>query len=221
LGDEAMTRDNDAPPIPGTALLKLASFLFTEHFVSSVVQPTIADLQSEVAAAGPGRVQRLRAQWRGYGAFWTLVLVSPFASWEAPIPDVAGGLGRTGLGSIVIMLVAAPVLGAWVALVAGAGALVAILIHRWYQRHPSQIPSPSVSPWSSPQINFSSTHVGGNIGGLIFVVGSMLIVSLGLPSVFWFLLVGAVAACFVAWGLAAWHISHPKQGVPQNLIVWR
>ena len=64
---------------------------------------------------------------------------------------------------------------------------------------------PPDAPWRSPQINFSSTDVAGNVGGLIFVVGSVLIVSLGLPSVFWFLLAGTIAACFVAWGLAAWH----------------
>ena len=40
---------------------------------------------------------------------------------------------------------------------------------------------------------------------VIFVVGSVLIVSLGLPLVFWFLLTGGIAACFVAWGLAAYH----------------
>ena len=96
-------------------------------------------------------------------------------------------------------------LGAWTAFVTAAGALIAFLIHAWYERHPSEIAMPPDAPWRSPQINFSSTDVAGNVGGLIFVVGSVLIVSLGLPSVFWFLLAGTIAACFVAWGLAAWH----------------
>jgi len=60
-------------------------------------------------------------------------------------------------------------------------------------------------PWRSPQINFSSTDVAGNIGGLIFVVGTVLIVLVGLPWVAWFLLAAAIAACFVACGLVAWH----------------
>jgi hypothetical protein len=96
-------------------------------------------------------------------------------------------------------------LGAWTALVIGTGALVAWLIHVWYERHPSEVPMPRRDGWRSPQINFSSTDIAGNVGGLIFVVGSLLIVSVGLTSVFWFLFGGSIASCFVAWGLAAWH----------------
>ncbi|HWF83270.1 MAG TPA: hypothetical protein VG222_00390 [Vicinamibacterales bacterium] len=112
-------------------------------------------------------------------------------------------------------------LGAWVAFVAAAGALLAIVIHAWYRRHPSDLPTPTEPQRRSPQINFSSTEVAGNVGGLIFVVGSVIIVAVGLPSVFWFLLAGTVAGCFLAWGLVAWHTSHPKWGLPENRIVCR
>src|SRR4029450_545536 len=60
--------------------------------------------------------------------------------------------------------------------------------------------------------------VAGNVGGLIFVVGTVLIVAVGLPSVLLFLVAATVAGCFVAWGLVAWHKSHPKRGLPGNLI---
>ena len=132
-------------------------------------------------------------------------------------------MARLAVASVVVALFAIgdPLFGAWVGLVTVAGALVAIGIHAWYQRHPSDTPDPTERQWRSPQINFSSTDVAGNIGGLIFVVGSVLVVAVGLPSVFWFLLAGTVAGCFLAWGLAAWHTSHPKSGLPQNRIVWR
>jgi hypothetical protein len=71
----------------------------------------------------------------------------------------------------------------------------------------------------SPQINFSSTDVAGNVGGLIFVVGSVFIVVIGLPSVIWFLLAGTAAGCILAWGLVAWHTKHPEYGLPANRIV--
>jgi len=223
-----MTGSATGPRVPGTTLLKIARLLFSEHLVSAVVQPTISDLQCEVADAGPSRVKRLRAQWRGYCAFWTLTLVAPFASLAAPSGNAGavafpGAVGRLAIGSIVLMLLAVtgPVLGAWVAVVTAAGALFAIVIHAWYQRHPSDIPAPIERQWRSPQINFSSTEVGGNIGGLIFVVGSVLIVAVGLPSVFWFLLAGTIAGCFLAWGLVAWHTRHPQRGLPENRIVWR
>jgi hypothetical protein len=103
----------------------------------------------------------------------------------------------------------------------GLSTLVAILIHAWYERHPSDIPIPTEPQRRSPQINFSSTDVAGNIGGLIFVVGSVFIVAIGLPSVIWFLFAATVAGGFLAWALVTWHTSHPKRGLPENRIVLR
>jgi hypothetical protein len=60
-----MTRPANSPRVPGTTLLKIADRLFSEHFVAAVIQPTIADLQSELAVAGVSRIKRLRAHWRG------------------------------------------------------------------------------------------------------------------------------------------------------------
>lgn len=188
---------------PGARLLKMARWLFNERFIATVVRPTIADLQSELAAAGPDRLRRLGARWRGYRAFWTLILVSPFALWSNDRANTA--TDGVAVGSVVFTLLAVVTLGAWVAFVAVAATLVAFLIHAWYRRHPSEMVMPPAPSWRSPQINFSSTDVANNIGGLIFVVGSVLIVSLGVPSVLWFLLASTIAACFVAWGLAAWH----------------
>jgi hypothetical protein len=223
-----MTGSASGPRVPGTTLLKIARVLFSEHLVIAIVEPTISDLQREVAEAGSSRAKRLRAQWRGYCAFWVLMLVAPFAFWAVParsagavaFPDAAV---RLAIGSTVFALVAvvSPVFGAWVVVVTAAGALFAIVIHAWYRRHPSDIPAPAERQWRTPQINFSSTEVAGNIGGLIFVVGSVFVVVVGLPSVLWFLLAGTVAGGFLAWGLVAWHTRHPHRGLPENRIVWR
>jgi hypothetical protein len=108
--------------------------------------------------------------------------------------------------------------GAWIGAVAAVGALFAIAIHAWYYRHPSDIPVPAEPQRSSPQINFSSTEIAGNVGGLIFSVGSVFIVAVGLPSTIWFLFAASVAGCFLAWALVAWHRSQPMYGLPQNRI---
>jgi len=189
---------------PGTTLLKIAPVLFNERFIASVVHPTIADLQSEFDAAEADRAKRLRVLGRGYAVFWMLIIVAPFASWSDNRSD--SPTARLALGSAGVAVVMVVTFGAWTALlIVAAGTLVALLIHAWHERHPSEIAVLPERRWRSPQINFSSTDVGGNAGGLIFVVGSVLIVSLGLPSVFWFLLTAALAAGFVAWGLAVWH----------------
>ena len=223
-----MTRSGSGPRLPGTTLLKLARLLFSEQLLSAVVEPTIADLQREVDAAGSKSLKRLRAQWRGYRAFWTLTLVAPFVSWASPAGQGDGvafptAIARLAAGSIVLALLAVTglVLGARVAVLPAAGTLVAFVIHTWYDRHPSHIPTPTEPQRRVPQINFSSTEVAGNIGGLIFVVGSVFIVVLGLPAVIWFLFAGTIAGCLLAWALAAWHTSHPECGRPENLIVLR
>lgn len=198
--------------IGGEWLLKIARLLFNERFIATVVRPTIADLQSEVAGAGQGQMNRLRARWRGYVAFWTLIIVAPFASWSEDLSKTA--TARLAAGPAVVTLFTIVTLREWAALVFAAGAVVAFLIHGWYDRHPSDIAVPLDTPWRSPQINFSSTDIAGNVGGLIFVVGSVLIVSLGVPSIFWFLVAGSFAACFVAWGLAAWHTRGHAEDLP-------
>ena len=210
---------------PGTTLLKIARLLCDEHLVSTVVHPTISDLQREIAAAPPNSFKRLRAVWRGYCAFWIVMLVIPFAS-ASPRAEDAGvvalpNLARVAVGSIIIMLmiVVGPVLGAWVSGVMAAGTAFAMLIHAWYVRHPSDLPTPTERRRHPLQINFSSTEVEGNIGGLIFAVGTVVIVDVGLPPVIWFLFAAIAAGCLLAWGLVAWHASHPKRGLPENRIV--
>src|SRR6266487_2708865 len=98
--------------------MRIARLLFNEHLLSVVVEPTIADLQREVADAGSDGRKRLRARWRGCCAFWTLTLVAPFASWASPAADAGGlafpdAIARLAVGSIVVALlaVAGPVLG--------------------------------------------------------------------------------------------------------------
>ncbi|HEV3056885.1 MAG TPA: hypothetical protein VGY48_01495 [Vicinamibacterales bacterium] len=226
-----MTESSNRPRVPGTTLLKIARLLFDESLLSAAVQPTISDLQREVADAGSSRLKRLRAQRRGYCAFWTLTLVAPFASCApgaSPARDARGvarpdAVARLGAGAIVLTLlvILGPVFGASVAVVTAAGALLAIVIHAWYQRHPSDIPAPIEPQRRAPQINFSSTEVAGNIGGLIFALGSVLIVAVALPALIWFLFGSTLAACVLAWGLVAWHKSHPTRGLPENLIVLR
>jgi len=215
--------------MPGTTLLTIARLVFDEQLMSTVVQPTISDLQREIAAAGPHRFKRLRAQWRGYCAFWTVMLVAPLTFGPSPAQQAGtvafpDAVARLAVGSIIVALLVlvGPHVGVWAGAMTAAGALFAIVMHAWYVRHPSNMPAP-IEPtrWRSPQINFSSTEVAGNIGGLIFVVGSVFVVAVGLPSVTWFLFIAAVAGSALAWALLVWHASHPKRGLPENLIVLR
>jgi hypothetical protein len=110
---------------PGRLLLAIARLLFDESVLSRVVQPTIADLQEEVREAGTDRRRRLLARWRGYTAFWIVVLASPIAFWSWPMTPHAD---RRALLNVSALLVAA------LAVVAGLmtnGAVVAFAALEW------------------------------------------------------------------------------------------
>jgi hypothetical protein len=65
-----------------------------------------------------------------------------------------------------------------------------------------------------PGINFSRLEVGGDLGGCLFMLGSVLVLVAGLPQVRWFVLGAALTAVPVACLLMAWHRHHPE---PSNL----
>jgi hypothetical protein len=223
-----MTKSINGPRVPGATLRKLARMLFTEHLVSVVVEPAIADLNYELVQAGPSRFRRLRAQWRGYLGLCMVMLVAPFASVEPASSDqrviaLSDAVSYLSSGIVVVALaaVAGFALGGSAAVIVAAATLLASVLHGWHQHHPSDVPAPLEAKGGLPQINFSSTKVAGNAGGLIFAIGSVVIVSIGVPSLISFLLFGIVAGCVVAWALAVWHSNHPTSGRSQNRIALR
>ena len=86
-----------------------------------------------------------------------------------------------------------------------AGALLSVVLHRWTADPSSGF---AVSDRLTP-INFASIHVGGDAGGLIFVLGSVAILGLGLPTLRWFLIASVIVAVAVAIGRITWTSAHP------------
>jgi len=217
-----MTTPESRFPGPGRILLTLARLIFHESARDSAVHPTILDLRQEWHEAGADRRARLLARWRGYRAFWALVLRSPYA-----FPAPASGMPHAGVpeavaGTAMALIALAGVAALWLAtgpwallLVAGA-VLVAVPVHVWYLRHPSRLRSHTRG--HAPEINVSAIHVGGDIGGLIFVIGSVLIVLTGVPGTSWFLLGVLVAGLSVARALV-WLRSRPRPDAPGHLTV--
>ena len=83
------------------------------------------------------------------------------------------------------------------------GVLLSVVLHRHADLHPGG-PGLSTSPDRPPGINIAAVHVGGDAGGLIFVLGSLAIVMLGLPSIRWFLIASLAAAAILAVARIAW-----------------
>jgi hypothetical protein len=84
-----------------------------------------------------------------------------------------------------------------------AGAAAALLFRRWHTRHPSALPS---SPRERvPEINLSRIPVAGDAAALIFAVGGVAVVIIGVPDLAWYFVSALVCAGLLAWALASHH----------------
>lgn len=94
--------------LPGSWLLAVARLLFDDAVITSVVKPTIADLRQEFLEAGSDQRKLLRARWRGYVAFWSLVVMAPvaFRNWPGRRQHPRAFLKATALVVVAIGIVA-------------------------------------------------------------------------------------------------------------------
>lgn len=211
---------------PGTWLVKVAGFFFNEAVSASIVVPTIADLQADVAAAGDDRMRRVRARLRGYRAFWTLVLLAPFSAHGWPVREEGTMTLKPRSNGLSGWLVLAGILGftspaltPWTVTVLAGGLVFAVAIHLWYSRHPVIVATRNGE--GRPEINFSRMPVGGNVGGLIFMAGSMAILVSGLPGWRWFFFSAVLGGLLTAALVFVWHAARPASGLPENYISLR
>ena len=93
-----------------------------------------------------------------------------------------------------------------------AGALAAVLLRRWHTRHPSALP---YSPRTRvPEINLSRIPVAGDEAGLMFAVGGVAVVIIGVPDLAWYFVSALACAGLLAWGLFAWRSATAGRHAP-------
>lgn len=108
----------------------------------------------------------------------------------------------------------------WFVLAAvGGGIITAIAVRQWNDRHPSRLAPATSRP--DAEINLSSIPVGGDFGGLLFVVAAIVTVLLGLPDVRWFVLASIVVGAGLAGGLFLWRSGGTSVPTPANSILQR
>jgi hypothetical protein len=204
--------------IPGSFLLKVARFIFDESVLATVVTPTISDLQQELREAGDDRAQRIRAALRGYAAFWVLVIASPVAFHKLSTRSIGSQEMADRNPGIAFALIVASIvlcawnfLGWWTIVAAAGGACFASLIHWWHNRHPTVLVVPEKGVWRAPEINQSRIPVDGNIAGLMYVVGSLVVALIGIPIARWFFFSTVALGLICAVALLAWHNAHPRR----------
>jgi hypothetical protein len=138
--------------------------------------------------------------------------------WNNRHPGARGGAADPLLSLLAVALFAAiwSMFG-WFVLAAIAGGLImAVALRRWNTRHPSRFAPRARTPGA--EINLSSIPVAGDIGGLLFVIGAIVTVLLGLPDIRWFVLASVVVGAVLAGGLFLWRSARTSTVVPVNSI---
>ncbi len=204
--------------MPGTLLLAVARLLLDADTVARFVEPTIADLQREVAHAGASRARRVISLCRGYAAFARLLLWAPFWSLRHNLRLPAFEFRAWLYHAPTVPLAAALVIFlwsmlAWNLVLLGAAALVfAGVVRRWNNTHPATYATPaSGTQVPALRINVALVPVSANAGGLIFMLGSVAILMTGFPALAAFLAIAVAGGTALATALFAWHAFHPRR----------
>ena len=191
---------------PGTLFLRIARLLFAEQTVSCVFLPALADFHAELREASGSRVMRAVARCRWYWALTVLLAVTPFSASIPSIADRAPLTRPTNGGWFFMLLYASLFAGAWLcvqefmAAAVVAGAVLACAMRAWNDHHPAvfAIPTPA-GTLPVLQINLAAIPVSGDVAGLIFAAGAILILVVGLPGFWWFFVASALGSLLVAW----------------------
>jgi hypothetical protein len=140
--------------------------------------------------------------------------------WHTRHPGARGGADPL-LSILAVALFAAiwSMFGWFVLAAVAGGVIMAVALRRWNTRHPSQFAPAGRVPGA--EINLSSIPVAGDIGGLLFVIGAIITVLLGLPDIRWFVLASVVVGAVLAGGLFLWRSTRTTTFVQVNSILRR
>jgi hypothetical protein len=202
-----MSRSTEHCRFAGARFLRLTRLVYSEPTVAAVFVPAVADLQEELAAAGTSSLQRVMTRCRWYCALLALAIVVALTLPGVRTREAASAQPRHRSGGwLLVALAAALYGGTWqffgwfVAAALPMGAALAIAMRRWHNHHPEVLAVADQVGSRNPEINLSAIPVGGDVAGLMFAVGSVVIVLVGLPTLWWFVAAAATGSVVVAFG---------------------
>ena len=115
--------------------------------------------------------------------------------------------------TVLLILTTWSFFGRFSLVAAAAGIATGVWLHWWYSRHPALLGR--YAPRRQPHmLNISAVYIGGDAAGLAFVVGCVVIFTMGLPPLRWFVLASSVLAVLFALVVIGWHRSHSLWSEP-------
>jgi hypothetical protein len=109
---------------------------------------------------------------------------------------------------MTLLLATAAFFGPFALPALAVGLLLSVVLHRW--AGDADVGDVSGEQIRLVPINIARVHVGGDTGGLIFVLGSIAILALGLPTLRWFLIGSVIVATVTATARITWAAAHPR-----------
>jgi hypothetical protein len=87
----------------------------------------------------------------------------------------------------------------------------------WHDRHPTTEYTRETR-FVLPQINISAIPVGGDVGGMLFACGALIVMIIGLPAMRWFAVASVLCGLLSAAALVRYHRSvlAPASGVVRS-----
>lgn len=110
--------------------------------------------------------------------------------------------------TVVLILTTWSFFGRFSVVAAAAGIATGVWLHWWYRRHPASLARSSGADRRPQMLNISAVYVGGDAAGLAFVVGCVVIFTMGLPPLRWFVAASGLLAVLFASTVIAWHRTH-------------
>lgn len=123
--------------------------------------------------------------------------------------------------SVLLLIACWPFFDRFLIAAVASGTVLSVAMRSWYDQHPATVSTRHLPLAPRPQLSVSAIHIGGDLGGLIFTVGSVLTIVLTVPTLRIFLFASTVCSVGIAAGMVAWRKAHPAWTMRRNTLAWR
>jgi hypothetical protein len=118
--------------------------------------------------------------------------------------------------TVVLIVTTWSFFGRFSIVAAAAGTATGIFLRWWNIRHPA---FPARGRDRQPHmLNVAAIHVGSDAAGLAFVVGCVVIFTMGLPPLRWFVAASSILAVLFALAVIGWHRTHSVWSEPTRSL---